>query len=146
MTHKLKPSARLVWTPDLLLSFDKVKTAIADAALLSYAKENVPLALVCDASDRAVGSVLEQCVDHVWQPIAFFSRILHTHEKTWSAYDKELLAVYLSVKNFKHHLEGRPFRIYTDHKPLVDSISKQTEAQNPRQQRQLAYILSLIHI
>ena len=70
--------------------------------------------ITADASDKAVGGQLEQLQAGTWCPIAFFSRKLTAAEKKYSAFDRELLAVYLAIKHFRHFVEGRPFRIYTD--------------------------------
>ena len=47
-------------------------------------------------------------------------------------------------------LEGRPFKVYTDHKPLIFAIAKISDPWSPRQQRQLTYIseftTDIIHI
>ena len=36
-----------------------------------------------------------------------------------STFDRELLAIYLAIKHFRHFVEGREFYIATDHKPLT---------------------------
>jgi len=48
-----------------------------------------------DASDTAVGAVLQQFIDGCWCPIVFFSRKLNTAESEYSAFDRELLAIYV---------------------------------------------------
>ncbi|GBN30932.1 Transposon Tf2-11 polyprotein [Araneus ventricosus] len=53
---------------------------------------------------------------------------------------RELLGIYLSVKHFKHYLEGRTFTIYTDHKPLIFAFHQKLDKAAPRQARQLNYI------
>ena len=60
-------------------------------------------------------------------------------KKNYSAFDKELLAVYLAVKHFRHYLEGRVFTVYTDHKPLVGAIANNTD-RSPRQSRHLSFV------
>ena len=60
-------------------------------------------------------------------------------ERKYSAFDRELLAMYLSVKHFKHFLEGRKFVIYTDHKPLTFALASSTD-RSPRQTRHLSYV------
>lgn len=57
-----------------------------------------------------------------------------------STYDRELYAIYESVKYFRDFLEGRTFCIYTDHKPLVTAFHQRPERANPTQQRRLAFI------
>ena len=41
------------------------------------------------------------------------------HEDQISTFDRELLAVYLVIRHFRHLLEGRQFFVVTDHKPLL---------------------------
>ncbi|GBN24074.1 Transposon Ty3-G Gag-Pol polyprotein [Araneus ventricosus] len=93
-----------------------------------------------DASDTAIGAVLQQYENSTWQPIAFYSKKLNDTQQNYRTYDKELLGIYLSVKHFKHYLEGRTFTIYTDHKPLIFAFHQKLDKAAPRQARQLNYI------
>ena len=70
-----------------------------------------------DASDTAVGGILQQLTEGEWHPLAFFSQRLKPAESRYSTFGRELLAMYLSVKHFCHFLEEWNFCIYTDHKP-----------------------------
>ncbi|GFW38648.1 transposon Tf2-6 polyprotein [Trichonephila clavipes] len=54
-----------------------------------------------DASDYAIGGALHQVVDSELQPLAFFSRKLTSSEKSYSAYDRELLAIYSAIRHFR---------------------------------------------
>ncbi|GFX59872.1 retrovirus-related Pol polyprotein from transposon 17.6 [Trichonephila clavipes] len=76
-----------------------------------------PLALHVDASDYAIGGALHQVVDSELQPLAFFSRKLTSSEKSYSAYDRELLVFYSAIRHFQYMLEARDFTVFTDHKP-----------------------------
>ena len=113
---------------------------LADATLLTHPHPNASIALTSDASVTAVGAVLEQSIEGSWQPLAFFSRQLRPAEQKYSAFDRELLALYLAIRHFRCMLEGRNFSAYTDHKPLVQAISKSSEPWTSRQQRHLSYI------
>jgi hypothetical protein len=53
------------------------------------------------------------------QRLAFFSKKLNPAQQKYSAYDRELLAVYEAVKHFRHMLEARHFIIFADHKPIT---------------------------
>ena len=75
---------------------------------------NAPIAVTANASGVAVGAVLEQLVEGSWQPLAFFSRQLRPAERKYSAFDCELLALYLAVRHFRYFLEGRNFIALTD--------------------------------
>jgi hypothetical protein len=66
-----------------------------------------------------MGAVLQQRVKNAWQSLAFFSKKLNRAQQKYSAYDRELLAIYEAVKHFRHLLEARHFIIFTDHRPIT---------------------------
>ena len=75
-----------------------------------------------------------------WEPLAYFSKKLRPPELKYSAFDRELLAVYLGIRHFRHYLEGRNFPIFTDHRPLTFAMAKSSEPWSHRQARHLEYI------
>lgn len=133
------PTAKLTWTSDSTNSFESARQALAKAILLSHPKPGAPLAIRTDASSMACGAVLEQLVDTSWQPLAFFSRRFRPAETRYSAFDRELLAMYLAVRHFRDIVEGRQFCIFTDHKPLTFALQSRT-ARTPRQTNHLSFI------
>ena len=50
------------------------------------------------------------------------------------------LAAVPGVKKFRHFVEGRPFTLKSDHKPLILSLLREKQADSPRQQRVLSYL------
>ena len=136
---KGKPKS-IQWTPACQASFEAIKTALANATLLHHPRTDAPLALTTDASDYAIGSVLEQRGPKGWEPLAFYSAKLNESQQKWPPYDRELLGVFKSVRHFRSMLEGRNFTIYTDHQSLVPSLAKKTEPQTSRQAYQLSCI------
>ncbi|GFU97430.1 retrovirus-related Pol polyprotein from transposon 17.6 [Trichonephila clavipes] len=114
-----KDSKPLNWSSEAITAFQRCKQALADAALLAHPSPSAPLALHVDASDYAIGGALHQVVDSELQPLAFFSRKLTSSEKSYSAYDRELLAIYSAIRHFRYMLEARGFTVFTDHKPLT---------------------------
>ena len=62
---------------DAQAAFATVKEVLANAAILAYPKPVAPTSIITDASDIAVGVVLQQYIDHGWCPIAYFSRSSH---------------------------------------------------------------------
>ena len=87
-----------------------------------------------------MGAVLQQHIDGVWCPISFFSKKLKPSETRYSTFDRELLAVYLSIKHFRHFVEGREFHVRTDHKPLTFALGAHGDHHSPRQIRHLEFI------
>ncbi|UYV74539.1 hypothetical protein LAZ67_12000067 [Cordylochernes scorpioides] len=135
-----RKNASCQWTPTALQAFDQCKFQLANATLLHHPFPEAPLCLTVDASDFAVGAALHQQVGNNFQPIAFFSRKLDAAQRKYSAYDRELLAVYLVIKHFRHLLEGRQFPVYTDHKPLTYAFQQNLDKASPRQCRHLDFI------
>ncbi len=133
-THKV------TWTDHALSAFNKTKETLANVSLLAYPKPDAPTCLMTDASDTAVGAVLQQKGNDVWQPISFFSRKMTPAETRYSTFDRELLAIYLAIKHFRHFLEGRLFYVLTDHKPLTFALNSRSDRYSPRQVRHLDYI------
>ncbi|KII65591.1 Retrovirus-related Pol polyprotein from transposon opus [Thelohanellus kitauei] len=117
------------------VAFNKVKDSLTNSTLLVFPKFDAPLALTIDASAVAVGAVLEQYVDKSWQPLSFFSRTIKPAEQKFSVFDRELLSLYLDIRHFRYHLEGRSFVSCTDHKTVTFAINKTSEPWSARQQR-----------
>ncbi|XP_035222010.1 uncharacterized protein LOC118194908 [Stegodyphus dumicola] len=137
LREQKKDKSKVPWTEESIKQFEKCKTDLANTALLSYPKSECPLSLCTDASDWAIGSVLQQYEDGNWKPVAFYSKKLNGAQRKYSTYDRELLGIYLSVKQFKYMLEGRDFQIFTDHKPLIFAFKQKNDKASPRQLRQL---------
>ena len=130
--------APIEWTEETLNSFESAKFALCKMQTLSHFLPNLPTRLTTDASNFAIGAVLQQMHNDILKPLEFFSKKLSTTEQRYATFDRELLAIFLSVKHFKHLLEGRSFTIQTDHKPLVHIFKMKDPS--PRQQRQITFL------
>lgn len=130
----------IAWTGPAESAFQACKQGILRATCSSFLSPSAHLALKTDASDTAIGAALEQLVGNIWRPIGFFSRKLSPAEQGYSTYDRELLAIFAGIIHFKHILEGRPFIIQTDHKPLQYAFRQKASKASPRQLRQLDFI------
>ena len=133
-------NCNLQWTEQSLQCFSKIKQLIADVSLLTYPHSDAPTNIMTDASDTAVGAVLQQQINNEWKPIAFFSKKLKPAETRYSTFDRELLAVYLAIKHFQYFVEGRQFHVITDHKPLTFALATKSSKLTPRQIRHLDLI------
>lgn len=137
---KVKGSHPVSMTPNLLQSFEDCKTSLSQATLLAHPNSTADLAIVTDASDSAIGAVLQQKNGEHWQPLAFFSHKLNPAQKKYSPYDRELLAVYEAIKYFRYMVEARTFSVFTDHKPLTFAFSMSKDKCSPRQFRYLDFV------
>ena len=98
---------------------------------------DTPLCVMIDALDVAVGAALHERVDDTWQP-------LQPAETRYSTFGRELLAVYVSIRHFRHFLEGRTVFVLTDHKPLTYALHNSTNRHSPREIRHLDFISQFI--
>ena len=59
-----------------------------------------------DASDAAIGAILEQNLGKGLQPVAFASRKLNGAEIRYSAYELELLGIVWALGQWKHYFQN----------------------------------------
>lgn len=128
------------WTDTTTAAFIENKRILRDATMLAHPASDAQLSIMADASDIGIGASIQQSVDGEWQPLGFFSRKLSVAERKYSAYDRELLAIYAAIKHFRFMVEGTNFIIYTDHRPITFAFSQNLEKFSPRQTRQLDFI------
>ncbi|CAH8528937.1 unnamed protein product [Schistosoma haematobium] len=131
---------RLEMNDSARTAFTEIKTALAQATLLAHHDPSATLSIAVDASDVAIGAVMQQNISSSWQPLEFFSRRLTTTETRYSAFGRELLAAYCAIKHFRHAVEGRQFILFTDHKPLTYALHTKSDRYSPRECRHLDYI------
>lgn len=139
-TNKKKDRTMLTWTSEADAAFIRSKTALQAAITLDHPRPNAELSLDCDASDAGIGAVLQQREGDKWTPLGFFSKSLTSTQRNYSAYDRELLAIYLAVQHFAPLLDARSFYVRTDHRPLTYAFSQPHRNAPPRRTRQLSYI------
>ena len=86
-----------------------------------------------DSSDYAIGTILSQHQDDKWHPIAYLSKALTETQRNYEIYDKEMLAIMLSLEEWRHYLIGADevFEIWTDHQNL--QYFRQPQKVNQRQ-------------
>ena len=100
-------------------AFNAAKTALADAAELEHPQAYFLISLMVDASRTHVGAVLQHFHRSSWAPLSFYLKKLSPAETCYSAFDRELLAVYSTICHFRLMLEGQQFFVLTDHKPRL---------------------------
>ena len=76
--------------------------------------------LETDASDYAVGAVLQQDQGKGLQPICYLSHKLTGSEVNYPTHKKELLAIVIAVRKLRPYLDGRVTKVVTDHRTLVN--------------------------
>lgn len=101
-------------------AFNLLKQHLIQSTFLTLPNPSQVYNLSTDASTSGVGAVLSQLdTQGKDRPIAYFSKRLLPYQKNYSATELELLAVVLAVQHFAVYLMGATFRLYTDHKALL---------------------------
>jgi len=141
LTKDKKLSDEIMFREKEKESFQKIKRILLETIEHAFVspRSNI-FTITTDASKIAVGGVLHQMVDNESQVIQCYSRKLSDTEQRYSTFDRELLAIYDSVRYFKPFIDGQNLTIFTDHKPITSAFVKKTECQSDRQSRHLSYI------
>ena len=106
------------WTSTQEEAFNELKTKLTEAPVLKTADPEKDYTVTSDGSDTVVGAVLSQVHDSGDHPVAFESRKMTSAEVNYPTHERELLAVIHALRTWRHYLEGRRFKVVTDHYAL----------------------------
>ena len=107
------------WSTAQHQAFNRLKLALTTAPVLKLPDFDRQFVVTTDASDAAVGAILEQDFGNGLQPVAFASRKLNDVEMRYSAYERELLGIVWALAQWKHYCRGpHTVIIQTDYAPL----------------------------
>jgi RNase H-like domain found in reverse transcriptase/Reverse transcriptase (RNA-dependent DNA polymerase)/Integrase zinc binding domain/PHD-finger len=117
----LKKNSTWNWGPEHTAALQGLKDSICqEGRALKRFDLAQPTTLHTDWSKNGIGAILSQTgQDGNEYLVACVSRSLNAHEKNYSSYEGELLAVVWSAKVLRPYLHGIRFSIVTDHQPLV---------------------------
>ena len=107
-----------VWTEAAGIAFLKLKELFTITPVLSYPTEDDPFILDTDASNDSIGAVLSQIQNGKEVPLAFASNSLSKTQRNYCTTKRELLAIVVYTKKFRHYLYGGNFTLRTDHSSL----------------------------
>ena len=99
-----------------------------------------PPSIMTDASDTAVGVVLQQCIKNEWYPVSVFLEEAETGRNMIQYFRP---CSEFAIKHFRYFVEGREFCIFTDHKSLTFAVASRSDQHSPRQVHHLDFISQL---
>ena len=114
LTNLTKQNVPFVWSDECEESFQKLKTLLTTAPILTLPVEGKNFIVYCDASYSGLEVVLMQETN----VIAYASRHLKVHERNYPTHDLELAAVVFALKQWRHYLYGVKCEVYTNHRSL----------------------------
>jgi hypothetical protein len=115
LTRLLQKQQGFAWSEEAQVAFENLKQAMASTPVLALLRFDLPFTVEIDASDIGLGAVLMQ----QGRPIAFISKALGEKNKHLSIYEKEFLALILTVDRWRQYLHRGAFVIKADHKSLT---------------------------
>ena len=99
LTHK---DVAFSWDDAQQTAFAQLKQQLTAAPVLVVYDRLRATRIHCDASATCVGAVLEQlCDDSQWHPVEFYSKRLNNAQCNYSATERKMLAVVLSLDRWR---------------------------------------------
>jgi hypothetical protein len=126
-------------------AFAQARWVLSFTAVLAHLAAEAEICMVTDASTTHLVTLFSSAttarLGRLW---FFFSQPGWTEFKRIdSIFDRELFVVMAAIHHFCVMLEGQHFVVFTDHKPLVGTLSRQSDLRSARQQCHLSFIARL---
>lgn len=115
LINLLKKHTMFVWTNEHAQAFDMLKTSLTSAHVLGMPKFSQPFCIEIDASNLGVGAVLLQ----KGHPLAFTSKQLRPRTQGLSTYEKDYMAILITIEHWRSYLQQGVFIIFSDQKSLA---------------------------
>ena len=79
---------------------------------------------MCDVSDYAIGAVLGQKRERIFQVIYYANRTLNDAQLNYATTEKELLVIAFAFDKFRPYLIGNKVIVHTDHSAIKNLMTK----------------------
>jgi transposase InsO family protein len=119
-----KKNAVWKFADEEMIAFERLRDALVTAPVLRHPDFEKEFLLQTDASGYGLGAVLAQEFEDGEHPIAYASRTLQDAETRYAVIEREGLALQWGINHFQAYLLGAPFKVFTDHKPLLSLMLK----------------------
>jgi hypothetical protein len=114
LTSLLEKGKEFKWDEACQKCFEELKERLTTAPVLIMPHIHTGFDVYCDASHLGFGYVLMQ----EGKVIAYASRQLRKHEKSYPTHDLELAVVVHALKIWRNYMIGNKCKIFKDHKSL----------------------------
>ena len=107
-----------------LHAFSVLKDKLVSTPIFMAPNWSFPFELMCDASDFAIGAVLGQKREKIFQVIYYASMTLNDTQLNYATTEKELLAIVFAFDKFRPYLIGNKVVVHTDHSAIKYLMTK----------------------
>ena len=122
-----RSNSEWVWGEIPQDAFDRLRAAITSDCVVAHYDQSADTELKVDASPVGLGAILLQRSNGTVCPVAYASPTLTDVKRRYSQTEKEALAVVWACEWFHIYFYGKPFTLYTDHKPLEIIYSQKSK-------------------
>ena len=105
-------------------AFSVLKDRLVSALIVVAPDWDLPFELMCDASDYAIGAMLGQKRERIFQVIHYASRTLNDAQLNYATIEKELLTIVFAFNKFRPYLIGNKVIVHTDHSAIKYLMTK----------------------
>ena len=114
-----KKGATFNWTKECDAVFKLLKEKLMEDLVLSPQVDK-GYVIHCDASKYSYSGILQQTRPSLEElaPVAYFPGNFNKTQVKWNITEKEVYAIYKSVKKFTFYITGAKTIVFSDHKPL----------------------------
>ena len=105
-------------------AFSVLKDRLVSTPIVVAPDWDLPFELMCDAGDYAIGAVLGQKRERIFQVIHYASRTLNDAQLNYATTEKELLAIVFTFDKFRPYLIGNKVIVHTDHSIIKYLMTK----------------------
>ena len=121
--HNLtKKGCPFEWGADQQSAFEKLKQKLINYPVLANPLPEGEYVVDTDASDEALGAVLQQRQNGQIRVLAYASRVMDPSERFYCTTRKELLGIVFALRQFRHYLLSTSFLLRTDHAALTSLL------------------------
>ena len=130
-SHIAKPLSNLLvqGTPfefdaHCMRAFSVLKDKLVSTPIVVAPDWDFPFELICDANDYAIGVVLRQKRERIFQVIYYANRTLNDAQLNYATTENELLAIVFAFDKFRPYLIDNKVVVHTDHSTIKYLMTK----------------------
>ncbi|XP_019194841.1 PREDICTED: uncharacterized protein LOC109188642 [Ipomoea nil] len=110
----MKKKEGFAWTTECQQSFEELKQYLSTPPVLSTPQAAEPLFLYLATSSKAVSSVLVREEERVQHPVYYVNRSLKAAESRYTALEKIVYALVITVRKLAPYFQAHTVRVLTD--------------------------------